>query len=281
MKHTVLILSLAAFAAAAGAQTQPKSATAPAKPSTGTSTASSAKLPPGVPPGKGIIKTAFTVSLRYQDITVGAGPVFDPKMACTVKYTIWRAADGVKFDSTDDHRMPVRGADGKPVMGPDGKPKLGDPAPVIWLLDAGRLPVGIDQGFTGMKVGGKRRLFVPWQLGLGARVIPDRPDHPGLPAKSNLIWDVELVSMAPPPQQPAPGVRPVPGGGAPSPIRPPGAPSGPGAAPAPPAKPGSPGTGPAPPGPGASAPPATPQGSAAPAAPTQAPPPAPAPPQQQ
>jgi peptidylprolyl isomerase len=262
MKHTVLILSLVAFAATASAQSQPKSATTPAKPPTGTSTATSTKLPPGVPPVKGVIKTAFTVSLRYQDISLGTGPVFDPKMACTVKYTIWRATDGVKFDSTDDHRMPVRGSDGKPVTGPDGRPKLGDPVPVTWLLDAGRLPVGIDEGFAGMKVGGKRRLFVPWQLGLGARVIPDRPDHPGVPAKTNLIWDVELVSMAPPPQPPARPMMPPH----------PGAPGAPGASPAPPAapaKPNTPGAGAAPAAPGASTAPASPQGSSAPSSPAQ------------
>jgi peptidylprolyl isomerase len=269
MKQSILILALAAMAASAGAQTQPRSSTTPAKPSTGTSTATGIKLPPGVPPGKGIIKTAFTVSLRYQDLTVGTGPVFDPKMMCTVKYTIYRASDGAKFDSTDDHRMPVRGADGKPVMGPDGKPKLGDPVPVTWLLDSGRLPVAVDQGFDGMKVGGKRRLFVPWQLGLGARAIPDRgPDHPGLPAKSNLIWDVELVSMSAAPAPPTPGARPMP----PMPNRPP-APAAPGQ-PAPSAPPASP-----PPGAAATpAPPASPQSPGSPAA--QPPSASPAQPQQ-
>ena len=79
----------------------------------------------------------------------------------------------------------------------------------------GRLIPGFDQGFTGMKVGGKRRIFIPWQLGYGAREMPDRgADHPGIPAKSDLVFDVELVEMADLPSTPPghPGMGGMPGG---------------------------------------------------------------------
>ena len=67
----------------------------------------------------------------------------------------------------------MKDKDGKPVLGDDGKPKLGDPQPMAFPQGMGRLIPGFDQGFDGMKIGGKRRLFIPWQLAYGARDIPD------------------------------------------------------------------------------------------------------------
>ena len=226
MKQSFVILCLAASLAYAGAQTAPKPATT-AKPGTAAHPAASAatKLPPGIPPGRGLIKTAF--SLRYQDLKIGTGPDAEPQKMYKVQYTGWRAADGVKLDSSYDHpRPPVLDKDGKPVMGPDGKPKQGDPQPMAFPQGMGRLIPGFDQGFAGMKVGGKRRLFIPWQLAYGTRAIPDRgADHPGIPAKSDLIFDVELVDVSDlsmPPNHPAMGVppsgaHPMPGGMAPHP----------------------------------------------------------------
>jgi peptidylprolyl isomerase len=192
----------------------------------GTSSASAAtvvKLPPGIPRGRGPVKTAF--SLRYQDIKIGTGAEGEPNKIYKVLYTGWIAADGRKFDSSDDHRMPLKDKDGKPVMGDDGKPKLGDPQPLTFLQGMGRLIPGFDQGCMGMKVGGKRRLFIPWQLAYGAHGHPG-PDakNPGIPPKADLIFDVELVDVAEmptPPSRPMPNpVRPAPGmpghvGGAP------------------------------------------------------------------
>ena len=63
------------------------------------------------------------------------------------------------------------------MLGDDGKPKLGDPQPMPFPQGMGRLIPGFDQGFGGMKVGGKRRLFIPWQLAYGARGRPG-PDAP-------------------------------------------------------------------------------------------------------
>ncbi len=237
-----------------------------------------AKLPPGVPPARGIVKTAFT--LRYQDIKLGTGADAEPNKMYKVQYTGWlgsngRPDDGHKFDSSFDHPgPPVKDKDGKPVMGDDGKPKLGDPQPMAFPQGMGRLIPGFDQGFTGMKIGGKRRLFIPWQLAYGAKGRPG-PDaaHPGIPAKADLIFDVELVDVADMPAAPTrPGMGGMPGGGR----MPPGAvphPVTPGAQPPSPAAP-APGSTSAPATPGAAPPtqsaPATP--------PASTPPPAPAPP---
>ena len=315
MKQTALILMLAACTVAASAQTPAptaapaaKPATAanpPAKPATAATSstakpaAPAAKAAPATPPTvaafikepaaiatKGIQKPFFTVALRYKEIKVGAGAEAEPGKLYKVLYTGYRASDGAIFDSTNLHpRPPVLGKDGKPVLGDDGKPKQGPPQPMPFPQGMGGTIIGFDQGFAGMKVGGQRRIFIPWQMAYGTRTMPDRgPDHPGIPAKSDLIFDVELVDVTDMPAQQAhpgmmPGMRPG-AGGQPMSMRP-GAPGTPGA-------PGAPGApmqmmvAPKPaaaPAPGAAPNAAAPATPAAPAtAPAPAVPPTPAPP---
>lgn len=245
--------------------TAPKATTATAKsaPTTAAkaSTTSGYKLPPGERRIPGIPKTAF--SLRYQEIKIGTGPEGEPGKLWHVKYKGWRAADGVVFDSSEEHKQPVIGKDGKPELGPDGKPKMGEAQPLAFPEGMGRLIPGFDYGVSGMHVGGKRRLFIPWQMAYGTRNIPDRPDHPGIPPKSDLIFDVELVEvtdMPQPPPRPTMPPRPMPG------VPPkPGTPGAPGTTTPPPA--GAPATPPPAGAPGAAPKPATPQASSSPAAP--------------
>lgn len=226
MKPLLLTVFLVSGVAIAIGQTAPKPTAPAAKTSAPAArTTTAAKLPPGIPPVRGIPKTIFTISLRYQDIKIGTGAVAAPDKLYKVHYTGWRASDGVKFDSSYDHRMPVFDKDHKPVMGADGKPKLADAEPLPFPQGRGGAITGFDQGFVGMRVGGKRRLFIPWQLAYGTRAIPDRgPDHPGIPAKSDLIFDVELIDMADlPPQMTHPMMppgHPAPGAMAPKPAAP-------------------------------------------------------------
>lgn len=239
MKHIILSFCLAACTVAAAAQTPrpgPSAAKAanPAHPTAASVTRSA--LPPDVPRvPHSPMKTAF--SLRYEDLTVGTGPEAEPNKIYKVFYTGYlgnngRPDDGHKFDSSDDHRRPILDKDGKPVLGDDGKPKLGEPEPLEFPQGFGRLIPGFDQGFEGMRVGGKRRLFIPWQLAYGAHGRPG-PDsaHPGIPPKADLIFDVELVGMVDLPTMPG---RPMmPGGVPPHPAMPP-------THPAPPAQPETP-----------------------------------------
>lgn len=131
---------------------------------------------PKIPRVPGIPKTLYT--LKYIDTVIGKGPLAETHKWYTVRYTGW-LTDGTKFDSSYDH--------------PGGQP-------ITFPYGAQRVIIGWDTGFQGMHVGGKRRLFVPYQLAYGETGRP-----PVIPAKANLIFDVELVSMSDtPPEPPAP-----------------------------------------------------------------------------
>ena len=136
---------------------------------------------------EGFSNLPMVFTLAYQDQKVGTGELAKPHMWYTVNYTGY-LTDGTKFDSSYDH------PDKKPISFPYG---------------AHRVIPGWDTGFEGMHVGGKRRLFVPYQLAYGAAGHP-----PVIPAKAELVFDMELVSMSaedPTPHPPAP-----PAGGMPS-----------------------------------------------------------------
>jgi peptidylprolyl isomerase len=197
MKHAALILLVAS--AAAGAQTATKPATpSAAKPATHTATTAATtavKLPPGVPPVKARLQTAF--SLRYQDVVIGAGADAAPRKMYSVHYTGWLASTGRKFDSSYDHPgPPLKDKDGKMLRDEKDQIKPGPPQPISFIQGTGRAIPGFDEGFTGMKVGGKRRIFIPWQMAYG-ELGRDGPDaaHPGIPPKTDLIFDVELLDV--------------------------------------------------------------------------------------
>jgi peptidylprolyl isomerase len=146
--------------------------------------------PPNIPKVVGIPKTAY--ALRYIDTVVGSGPLAESSVLgaseadskikwYSVRYTGW-LTNGTKFDSSYDH------PGGEPITFPAG---------------AHRVIPGWDTGFQGMHVGGKRRLFIPYQLAYGEA---GRPPH--IPAKSDLIFDIELVTMSDTP--PAPKAPPAP-----------------------------------------------------------------------
>jgi peptidylprolyl isomerase len=151
------------------------------KPQTTTHHAASTTLPSSIPKVVGIPKTLYAI--KYIDIKIGTGPLAQPHKFYTVHYTGW-FPNGTKFDSSVDR--------GTPFTFPYG---------------AHRVITGWDTGFEGMHVGGKRRLFVPYQLAYGELGNP-----PHMPAKANLIFDVELISQSdtPPeqPRQPAPPPAP-------------------------------------------------------------------------
>lgn len=123
-----------------------------------------------------------TYSLGYIDTQIGTGELARPGYFFTVHYTGY-LPDGSKFDSSVDRK--------EPITFPYGQH---------------RVIQGWDTGFEGMHVGGKRRLFVPYQLAYGEAGRP-----PVIPAKALLVFDVELIGQsATQPAPKAPAAPPTP-----------------------------------------------------------------------
>ena len=167
-----------------------------------------------------------TFTLAYIDTKIGTGAPAELHKWYSVLYTGY-LQDGTVFDSSAKH----------PEMGP-------------FVLQQGAHGVipGWDTGFYGMRVGGKRRLFIPHQLAYGPR------GNGAVPPNADLIFDIELVSQSD--TNPTPPKPPTPPAAAPKPPTP--------ATPSAPATATPPSAAPAPAGP----PPSTPAPPAAPPAAT-------------
>ena len=109
--------------------------------------------------------TTTADGLKYWDIKVGTGATATNGKQVKVQYTGW-LENGKKFDSSV------------------GKP------PLPFKLGAGDVIKGWEEGVVGMKVGGKRQLRIPPELGYGQRGFPG-----AIPPNAILIFDVELVSV--------------------------------------------------------------------------------------
>jgi peptidylprolyl isomerase len=150
-------------------------------------------IAPGLGDTLGIGGSSF--SLSYVDTRIGAGPLAAPHKWYSIHYTGY-LTDGTKFDSSLDRGEPISIDYGQHMVIP-----------------------GWDTGFDGMHVGGKRRLFIPFQLAYGPTGHP-----PTIPARAELIFDVELVAMTDtkpePKTPPAAAAKPA----APAPAAPPATP---------------------------------------------------------
>jgi len=115
-----------------------------------------------------------TITLSYVDTKVGTGELILPKQWYTVQYTGY-LFDGTKFDSSYDSPDHAPFTFQQGPQGPQGRRQV---------------IIGWDTGLDGMRVGGKRRLFIPWQLAYGTT------PHGKIPAKADLIFDIELISQS-------------------------------------------------------------------------------------
>jgi FKBP-type peptidyl-prolyl cis-trans isomerase len=102
---------------------------------------------------------------KIEDLVAGRGPEAVRGKRVQVHYTGW-LLDGTKFDSS---------------VGGD---------PFTFQLGAGEVIEGWDRGVAGMKVGGRRKLTLPPDLGYGARGAP-----PDIPPNATLVFEVELLGV--------------------------------------------------------------------------------------
>src|ERR1700693_6237471 len=108
--------------------------------------------------------------LKYPDKIVSAGTEATKGKKVSVHYTGWLYNNGVKgtkFDSSLDRGQPFG-----------------------FALGAGQVIRGWDEGVAGMKIGGKRTLIIPPELGYGARGAPG-----AIPPNATLMFDVELLGV--------------------------------------------------------------------------------------
>ena len=104
--------------------------------------------------------------LRYQDLSAGQGAEAVAGKTAVVHYTGWLTS-GQKFDSSRDRGEPF-----------------------AFRLGAGQVIAGWDEGVAGMKVGGRRKLVIPAELGYGQAGAP-----PVIPPGATLVFDVELLEV--------------------------------------------------------------------------------------
>jgi|CXWL01.1.fsa_nt_gi FKBP-type peptidyl-prolyl cis-trans isomerase FkpA len=104
--------------------------------------------------------------LKYTELVVGTGAEAKAGQMVTVHYTGW-LLDGTKFDSSVDRNDPF-----------------------AFALGRGQVIRGWDEGVAGMKIGGKRKLTIPADLGYGSRGAGGV-----IPPNATLVFEVELLGV--------------------------------------------------------------------------------------
>ncbi len=135
----------------------------------GTSDRDVTREPAGFSAALAVDTTALTKTpsgLRYQDLNEGDGAQATVDQTVVVHYTGW-LPNGEKFDSSRDRNQPFS-----------------------FTLGAGQVIAGWDEGVAGMKIGGRRKLVIPADLGYGTAGAP-----PAIPPGATLVFDVELLEV--------------------------------------------------------------------------------------
>jgi peptidylprolyl isomerase len=128
------------------------------------------RMPDSVPAVTG--KVMEGAALRYIDVKLGDGAAASAGQQYTVHYTGW-LRDGTKFDSS---------------IGKE---------PIEFVQGRRQVISGWEMGFEGMRVGGQRRLFIPYQMAYGEL------GRGSIPPKAELVFDVELLKAETAPEPPA------------------------------------------------------------------------------
>jgi FK506-binding nuclear protein len=133
-----------------------------------TCTASAQHKIPALPETASAPQT-LTSGITVIELKVGPGIAAEKGRMVRITYTGWVSKSEVMFDFRDQRT-----------------------GPLAFRLGGGGLMKGLELGVFGMKVGGKRRVIVPPRLGHGSKATR------GVPANSELTYEIELVSVARP-----------------------------------------------------------------------------------
>lgn len=126
--------------------------------------------------GAGMTPIKYPDGLQLINLQDGTGTEVKKGDQITVHYTGW-LSNGQKFDSSRDRGQPFD-----------------------LVIGQGQVIKGWDEGVPGMKVGGRRKLIIPADLGYGAQGQP-----PTIPANATLVFVVEVVvDKGPAPASPSP-----------------------------------------------------------------------------
>ena len=114
----------------------------------------------------GADEVSMPSGLKYTDLRVGDGEIAQANLTASVHYTGW-LTDGTKFDSSLDRGEPFS-----------------------FRIGAHQVIRGWDEGVQGMRIGGKRKLVIPPDMGYGATGAP-----PVIPPNATLVFEVELLGL--------------------------------------------------------------------------------------
>jgi FKBP-type peptidyl-prolyl cis-trans isomerase FkpA len=120
------------------------------------------------------------VEFSTTDLVVGTGPEAVPGNRATLNFELWlynpagTASKGTRLQASSDSSPQSPGG----IIGP-----------VEFVIGAGGILTGFDQGVRGMRVGGKRRMYLPPSLAYGSQGAS------GIPPNASLVFEVELTRL--------------------------------------------------------------------------------------
>ena len=121
-----------------------------------------------------------TVEFSTTDLATGTGAVAAPGNTATLNFELWlynpagTASKGTRIQGSSDPNPQVPGT----TIGP-----------ITFVIGAGRLIPGFDQGVRGMQVGGRRRMYVPPSLAYGSS------GSGTIPPNASIVFEVELTNL--------------------------------------------------------------------------------------
>ena len=121
------------------------------------------------------------VEFSTTDLLLGTGAEAVAGNRATLNFELWlynpagTASKGTRIQGSNDPNPQVPGT----TIGP-----------VVFVIGSGTLIPGFDQGVRGMRVGGRRRMYIPPSLAYGSQGSPPR-----IPGNASIVFEVELTNL--------------------------------------------------------------------------------------